>query len=72
MSLPGLVELAAWFVSGALMAWLLRDAWLTGRRYDEHVLTSSREGEIEKNLAEVAKDLEAIESGVDRIRDPHA
>jgi hypothetical protein len=65
-----LVEILAWVGAVALIGALLRDAWLTGRRYDERLLTSSREGEIEANLREVAAGLEAIEDRVDQLTEP--
>lgn len=60
MSLRSL-EIAAWFAGLALFGWMGFDAWRTGRRYEERLLLSSREGEIEKDLKEVAADLEDIE-----------
>jgi hypothetical protein len=62
-----LVEILAWIGALALISALLRDAWLTGHRYDERLLTSSREGEIEADLREVAAGLEAIEEQVDQL-----
>lgn len=59
-------EALAWAGAVLLMAALVRDAWRIGRRYDETLLTSSREGEIENDLREVAAGLEAIEDGVER------
>jgi hypothetical protein len=38
------LEWAAWIVSGALIAWMVFDAYVVGRDYGEDVLLSSREG----------------------------
>jgi hypothetical protein len=37
----------AWFVSGALVLWMIYDWIKTDKKYSEAQLTSSREGEIE-------------------------
>jgi hypothetical protein len=50
MSLLKAAEAAAWIIGWALLLWMLFDAWRTNRAYDEHLLTSSREGEIESHL----------------------
>lgn len=47
MSLLRWAQGAAWAVGIACFAWMLLDAWRTGRKYDERLLLSSREGEIE-------------------------
>jgi len=70
MSLLRWLEALAWAGGCALFLWMGVDAWLTGRRYDEHLLLSSREGEIEKDLKEVAADLEAIETRLERASTP--
>ncbi|HLW24651.1 MAG TPA: hypothetical protein VKT22_09860 [Steroidobacteraceae bacterium] len=56
-----LLEALAWAAGIVLFAWLGFDAWRTSRSFDERLLLSSREGEIEKDLREVAADLEDIE-----------
>ena len=35
---------AAWIISAAIFLWMLWDAFAVGRRYDEELLQSSREG----------------------------
>ena len=35
---------AAWVISAAIFLWMLWDAFAVGRRYDEELLQSSREG----------------------------
>ncbi len=45
MNLWTLLEYAAWIVSALLGLWMLIDAARTGRKYDEDLLLSSREGE---------------------------
>lgn len=35
---------AAWIISAAIFLWMLWDAFMVGRRYDEELLQSSREG----------------------------
>jgi hypothetical protein len=49
-------EAAAWMVGLLLFSWMLLDAWRTNRTYNESLLLSSREGEIEEDLPEVASD----------------
>jgi len=68
MTTARLLEATAWLLGAALFAWILLDAWRTSRRYDERLLLSSREGEIEKDLQEMAADLERIETDLDRER----
>jgi hypothetical protein len=51
-----LAEAAAWICGILIFSWMLWDAWRTGRRFDASLLLSSREGEIEKDLADVAAD----------------
>ena len=60
-------EYAAWVAGLGIFAWILWDAWRTGRSFDERLLLSSREGEIEKDLKEVAANLEPIETRIDRL-----
>jgi hypothetical protein len=52
-----LAEALAWLGGLVLLGYILLDAWRTGRDYDESLLLSSREGEIEKDLREVAANL---------------
>ena len=47
MTLWVLAEYAAWAVSAAILLWMLADMLRVDRSYDEDLLTSSREGEIE-------------------------
>jgi hypothetical protein len=47
MATWNLLELAAWVGSGALLAWMILDAVRVGREFDEDLLLSSREGELE-------------------------
>jgi len=61
------LEFAAWAAGALLLGWIVRDAWCTSRDYDERLLTSSREGEIEKDLIEAAANLERIEDAVERL-----
>jgi hypothetical protein len=42
-----LLEFAAWAISGAILLWMVVDAARVGRDYDEDLLLSSREGELE-------------------------
>ena len=35
---------AAWIISALIFLWMLRDAFLVGRKFDEELLQSSREG----------------------------
>ena len=58
---------AAWIAGLAIFAWILWDAWRTSHSFDERLLLSSREGEIENDLKEVAANLEQIESRIDRL-----
>lgn len=55
MSAWTLLEYAAWAASAALLLWMLLDAARVGRDYDEDVLLSSREGEIELSPEEIAQ-----------------
>lgn len=41
------LEYGAWAVSVFLLGWMLLDAIQVNRDYDEDLLTSSREGELE-------------------------
>ena len=41
------LECGAWAVSVLLLGWMLLDAIQVNRDYDEDLLTSSREGELE-------------------------
>ncbi|CCB64731.1 conserved protein of unknown function [Hyphomicrobium sp. MC1] len=45
-----LLEYAAWALSAILGLWMLFDMISTDRSYDEELLTSSREGEIDDTL----------------------
>jgi hypothetical protein len=45
-----LLEYGAWGVSAALGLWMLFDMIKTNRAYDEELLTSSKEGEIDDAL----------------------
>jgi hypothetical protein len=45
-----LLEYVAWGLSAALGLWMLFDMIITGRKYSEHTLLSSKEGEIEDVL----------------------
>jgi hypothetical protein len=45
-----LLEYAAWALSAILGLWMLFDMIKTDRTYDEDLLTSSREGEIDDTL----------------------
>lgn len=53
MAIWNVLELAAWAASAALLLWMLVDAARVGRAFDEDLLLSSREGELEA-LAETA------------------
>lgn len=54
-----LFNMAAWGVSGLLMAWMLFDLIKVNRRYDEDYLLSSHEGDIvDTEVAEKAEGLE--------------
>lgn len=64
MSLLRWAETAAWLGGVLSFGWILWDAWRTSRRFDERLLLSSQEGEIENDLKEVAADLERIEGRV--------
>jgi len=68
MSVVRLTELLAWLAGAALLGWIVLDAWRTGRAFDESLLLSSREGEIEENLKEVAAGLESVEDRLDAGR----
>jgi hypothetical protein len=67
MSLLRLAEAVAWTVAALLFGAILRDAWRTSRSYDESLLLSSREGEIEANSTEVQNNLEQIEDRLDKL-----
>lgn len=67
MSALRLAEAAAWIIGGLLLGWMLLDAWRTNRNYDESLLLSSREGEIEKDLREVESNLEQLEESIGRL-----
>ena len=45
-----LLEYAAWALSAILGLWMLFDMIKTNRAYDEDLLTSSKEGEIDDTL----------------------
>jgi hypothetical protein len=45
-----LLEYAAWALSAVLGLWMLLDMIKTNRAYNEDLLTSSKEGEIEDTL----------------------
>jgi hypothetical protein len=45
-----LLEYAAWALSAILGLWMLFDMIKTNRSYNEDLLTSSREGEIDETL----------------------
>lgn len=45
-----LFEYAAWALSVAIGLWMLFDMIKTNRAYDEDLLTSSKEGEIDDTL----------------------
>ncbi len=45
-----LIEYAAWAISAVLGLWMLVDMIVTNRSYDEDLLTSSKEGEIDDAL----------------------
>lgn len=45
-----LIEYAAWGISAVLGLWMLVDMVMTNRAYNEELLTSSREGEIDDAL----------------------
>ncbi|HML30208.1 MAG TPA: hypothetical protein PKE16_15520 [Hyphomicrobium sp.] len=45
-----LLEYAAWALSAILGLWMLFDMIRTNRSYNEDLLTSSREGEIDETL----------------------
>jgi Tfp pilus assembly protein PilN len=53
VSVLRVAEASAWIIGSLLLGWMLLDAWRTNRQYDESLLLSSREGEIEKDLREV-------------------
>jgi len=72
MSLLRLAEGAAWAVAMVLFGGILLDAWRTSRRYEESLLTSSREGEIETDAREVESGLEQIEDRLDEVSGRHS
>jgi hypothetical protein len=72
MSLMRLAEGAAWAVAILLFGGILLDAWRTSRRYEESLLTSSREGEIEADAREVESGLEQIEDRLDEVSGRHS
>ncbi len=45
-----LIEYAAWAISAILGLWMLIDMIVTNRSYNEDLLTSSKEGEIDDAL----------------------
>jgi hypothetical protein len=47
MSLWVVAEYAAWALSAAILLWMVADMLRVDRSYDEDLLTSSREGEID-------------------------
>lgn len=47
MAIWDLIELAAWAGSGVLLLWMILDAVRVGREFDEDILLSSREGDLE-------------------------
>lgn len=47
MAIWDLIELAAWAGSGVLLLWMILDAVRIGREFDEDILLSSREGDLE-------------------------
>jgi len=72
MNLLRLAEGAAWAVAIVLFGGILLDAWRTSRRYEESLLTSSREGEIEADAREVESGLEQIEDRLDEVSGRHS
>ena len=48
MDFWNLLEYAAWIISVGLLGWMAIDALRINRDYNEDLLTSSREGDIEK------------------------
>lgn len=72
MSLLRLAEAAAWTVAVLLFGGILLDAWRTSRRYEESLLISSREGEIEADSNEVESGLEQIEDRLDEVAGRHS
>jgi len=72
MNLLRLAEGAAWAVAIVLFGGILLDAWRTSRRYEESLLTSSREGEIETDAREVESGLEQIEDRLDEVSGRHS
>jgi hypothetical protein len=70
VSVLRVAEASAWIIGALLLGWMLLDAWRTNKTYDENLLLSSREGEIEKDLREVESDLEEIEARVDGLAAP--
>ncbi len=53
MTMWTLLEYAAWAISAVLLLWMALDAVRVGRDFDEDVLLSSREGDIEVELDRV-------------------
>ena len=53
-----IAESAAWVGGLLLFAWIIHDAWRTGRDYDAGLLLSSREGEIENDMQQIVADVE--------------
>lgn len=47
MNLWVVAEYAAWALSAMILLWMLADMLRVDRSYDEELLTSSREGEID-------------------------
>lgn len=43
-----ILEYGAWAISFVLFGWMLLDAFRVNRDFEEEVLTSSREGELEQ------------------------
>ena len=54
MDLWTIAEYVAWLIAVSLIAWMLLDAARVGREYNEDMLLSSREGELEQ-LTETAQ-----------------
>ncbi len=48
MDFWNILEYAAWALSAIIFVWLLTDAAKVSREYNEALLTSSREGELEQ------------------------
>jgi hypothetical protein len=71
MSPSHVAEAAAWMVGALLFGWILLDACRTNRIYNERLLLSSREGEIEEDHREVASDPQQLEEQVDDLSGRH-